>query len=202
MKRITTYIVIVLFFAAAFGYPAITFAGDEPGGTIYLPVITKPEEPEYNTVVNGTFEAGRTGWLEYEDSPFFDIALIVRKSDLPLGISPQDGNWTAWLGGESDLITYIQQDVFIPVPGLELVYWYWIDSISNCDSSHGGVTINDVAQEQFFLCSTTSTGGWVRSTVNLDAYTSQMVGLRFYSQTDQNNYTSFYIDSVSIQKTP
>lgn len=168
--------------------------------TIYLPMISKSGSPAASVVVNGDFEAGRTGWIEFENSVFFDFPLIVQEKNLPALIKPYNGQWVAWLGGESDLISYIEQEITLPLSGLELVYWYWIDSIFQCDGSSGGVFINATAVDQFPLCETTDTAGWQKRTVNLSAFSGQTVMLRFISQTKSLNFSSLYIDVVSISR--
>jgi hypothetical protein len=153
-------------------------------------------------VINGDFEAGPTAWVEYEDSAFFDYDLIVRASNLPGPITPYDGEWAVWLGGDSGLITYIEQEITVPETGPTLVYWHWIDSIFACDSSTGGVMLNGTFVDPYPLCSTADTGGWVRRSVDLTAYAGQTVTLRFVSETAGANYSSLYIDTVSVRGTP
>jgi hypothetical protein len=190
-----------LFFA---GYVQTTAESLTPntGQTIYLPLVIKPETQVENAVENGNFEAGRTGWVEYEDSPFFNYPLIVRQNDLPPPISPYDGEWVAWLGGDSELISYIEQVVEIPNSNPVLVYWHWIDSIFGCDTSFGGVYLNNTLVDQYALCATTDTGGWIHRTIPINTYAGQMVTLRIYSQTGVGNFSSLYIDAVSIHTAP
>jgi hypothetical protein len=170
--------------------------------TLYLPIVIKAPVAPINAVVNGDFEAGRTGWIEYEDSPYFSYPLIVHESEVPLPIEAYNGVWLAWLGGDSDLITYIEQEVTIPEVSPELVYWLWIDSMFDCDDSVGGVIIDETYVDLYNLCADTDTKGWVKRTVDLNDYAGQTVRLRIFSWTDVDNFSSLYIDAVSIHASP
>ena len=169
---------------------------------VYLPLVSRSTPPVLNVVVNGDFEAGRTGWIEFEDSAFFVFPLIVQAKDLRSPVGPYDGEWAAWLGGDSGLLTYIEQQITIPASAPELEYWYWIDSVFACDASYGGVAIDSTLVVYEWLCAGTDTGGWVRRTVDLSAYAGQTVTFRMVSQTDVSNYSSLYVDGISIHGSP
>jgi hypothetical protein len=189
-------------------YVIIAALGSIPGfnqhltenGAIFLPLIIKSGSDDSNVIVNGNFESGQTGWIEYEDSVFYDYQLIVQ--EFPLSIHPYNGDWAVWLGGDSELLTYIEQQVTIPLSDPELIYWYWIDSIWECDTSHAGVTLNGTFVDQHALCTANDTGGWVKRAVNLTAYAGQTVAVRILSQTGVENYSSFYVDAVSLDSSP
>ena len=169
----------------------------------YLPMTRKSPDSSPSVVANGDFEAGRSGWVEFEDSSFFDFPLIVNQRDLPTAIRPYNGDWVAWLGGESDLISYIEQVVTILQANPQLTYWHWIDSIWGCEANtYGGVYFNGTLVEQYPLCSATDTGGWVKRTVDLSTYAGQTVTFRMLSQTGTDNFSSLYIDAVSIHSSP
>ena len=202
MKIISTLLIFACFTAVGFAPKADGAALSAANQSIYLPLVIKAGETGSSAIVNGDFEAGRSGWIEYEDSAFFDFVLIVQKKDLPSGITPYDGDWVAWLGGDSELITYIEQEISIPAPDAELVYWHWVDSIDGCDASYGGVYLNDVLVDQHPLCVSSATGGWVMRTVDLSAYAGQVAMLRFWSQTVIENYSNWFIDAVSVHSLP
>lgn len=202
MKTISTIILSVYIFVVAFapGMDQSTITTSD--FSLYLPIIIKTETASPNVVVNGDFEAGRTGWIEYEDSPYFNFPLIVPEDDLPALIEPYNGVWAAWLGGDSELITYIEQQVTIPEFAPELVYWHWIDSRFDCDESVGGILINDTYLDYYLLCNATDTGGWVKRTVDLNDIAGQTVRFRIFSLTEVDNYSSLFIDAVSIHASP
>jgi hypothetical protein len=168
------------------------------GMTVFLPLVVRSEPPGSRVVVNGSFEAGRTGWMEYQD-PFLDFPLIVRDDELPAAIDPYDGVWAAWLGGDSEWSAWIEQEVTLPGTGPVLVYWHWIDSKFDCDaSSYGGVVLDDTWVDAYELCAATDTGGWVKRTVDLSGFAGETVWLRIASVTGVGNYSSLFIDAVSI----
>jgi hypothetical protein len=173
---------------------------------VYLPLIlsagTGTPRPGPAVVTNGDFEAGRTGWVEYQDSPFYEYELIVHASRLINPIVPHEGEWAVWLGGDAELITAIEQEITVPEAASALVYWHWIDAIFACDGSAGGVALDGTTVDEYPLCADADTGGWVRRSVDLTAYAGRTVQLRFASQTEAGNYSSLYIDTVSVQETP
>jgi hypothetical protein len=198
MKPITNLFLLFFFMVASVGasaHPDVT----QTGQIVYLPLITRPGNPVDEIVNNGSFESGRDGWIEFEDSPFFDIPLIVQQKELPSAIKTYDGTWAAWLGGESDLTSYIQQQVMITGSGYELHYWYWIASNSTCDASYARVMINGAAVREYSLCAAAQTGGWINDIIDLNSYSGQTISLQFFSKNDQDNFSSFYIDAVSIR---
>jgi bacillopeptidase F (M6 metalloprotease family) len=56
--------------------------------------------------------------------------------------------------------------------------------------------------DQYPLCTGADTGGWVQRSVDVTAYAGQTVVLRFTARTKAENYSSLYIDTVSVQGTP
>jgi hypothetical protein len=189
---------IVLLVLPEIGYSQVPLQGE----TIFLPIILNSDQSGSNGLDNGDFESGNFGWIEFEDSTFFDFPLIVQETDMPPPITPYNGEWATWLGGDSELLTYIEQQVTIPQPEPELVYWYWIDSISKCDASYGGVTLDGVLIEHYQLCTATDTGGWRKRTIKLSSYAGQNINLRILSRTDVDNFSSLYIDAVTITNSP
>ncbi len=173
------------------------------GFTVYLPVVARSVPSTPNVVVNGGFEAGSDGWKEY--SSLVGYRVILQEDDLPPLITPYEGAWAAWLGGDSALITYIEQEITLPDSAPELVYWRWIDAPPDqaCDSdSYGGAYLGVDPIDDDWLCAATDTGGWEKRAVDLSAYAGQTVSLRFFSRTGFENYSSLYIDAVSIQSSP
>jgi hypothetical protein len=203
MKTNLTFLLVVFCCVVGFKPWAGLAATPATDYFVYLPMTSKSTGSSPGVVVNGDFEAGRSGWVEFEDSTFFDIPLIVNRQDLPSTITPYEGDWVAWLGGESDLISYIEQVVTIPQTNPQLTYWHWIDSIWGEDANtYGGVFLNGTSVDQYLLYSDTATGGWVKRTVDLNAYAGQTVPLRILSQTGTDNFSSLFVDAVSIHTSP
>lgn len=179
--------------------PAAIAAAQNSGGNhkVYLPLANKNYPPQITSViVNGNFESGSgVGWTEYS-SHGWDIIL---NSGFPGSITPHGGAWAAWMGGEYDDISYIQQQVTVSAATPYLAYYHWIASAETlCGADVGGVLVNGTVVNSYNLCTTTGTGGWVRYTVNLNAYAGQTVTLQIRVETDSSLNSNLFVDDVSF----
>ncbi len=164
---------------------------------LFLPVILKPAPPPPppSPIVNPGFESGPTGWTEFSSHGW---ALILN-SGFPTGVAPHGGSWAVWLGGEYDDVSYIQQSVTVPSATPYLSYWHWIASADVCGYDFGFVQVNGVTIHDYDLCDSTSTGGWVRHSVNLGAYSGQTVAIRIGATTDGSLNSNLFVDDVAFQ---
>ena len=144
--------------------------------------------------MNGDFESGPTGWVEYSSNGW---DLILPNSSLI--VPPHGGSWAVWLGGDDDEISYIQQQVIVPPGSPYLAYWHWIASEDFCGYDFGKVIINSTTVDEYDLCSSTNTGGWAKHVVNLSAYAGQSVSLQIRAETDSSLNSNLFIDDVSFQ---
>ena len=176
-----------------------------PAKRAYLPMVSRANTPTPtrtptpipppNAIVNPGFEQGRgVGWQEYSAQGW----VLIMNSGFPTGVSPHSGQWAAWLGGAHDEISYVRQSVTIPAGAPILSFWAWIASADVCGYDFGGVLVNSTVVNQFNLCSSTATGGWVRRTVNLSAYAGQTVALQLRVETDASLNSNLFIDDVSL----
>ena len=176
-----------------------------PAKRAYLPMIsraftptptrTPTPIPPPNAIVNPGFEQGRgVGWQEVSAQGW----VLIMNSGFPTGVSPHSGQWAAWLGGAHNEISYVRQSVTIPAGAPILSFWAWIASADACGYDFGGVLVNSTVVNQFNLCSSTATGGWVRRTVNLSAYVGQTVALQLRVETDGSLNSNLFIDDVSL----
>jgi hypothetical protein len=167
------------------------------GGKTYLPIVLKNSSGggDGGGIVNGDFENGPTGWVEYSTHGW---DLIV--TSFPGSITPRSGSWAVWLGGDYNDISYIQQQVTVPAGSPYLAYWHWIASEDVCGWDYGGVIVNDTTVEDVYdLCISTNTGGWVKHVVNLSAYTGQSVSLQIWAETDGSLNSNLVVDDVAFQ---
>jgi hypothetical protein len=145
-------------------------------------------------IVNGTFEAGPTGWTEYSLNGW-DIIM----SSLPL--TAHSGQWVAWLAGDYEEVAYIEQKVTVPLSAPYLAYWHWIVSEDVCGYDFGGVIINGtIVVDVYDLCEATDTGGWAYHVVDLRAYAGQTVMLQIRAETDYSLSSHLFIDDVTFVK--
>jgi len=128
-----------------YGYDlAVVSDSSGKGMEIFLPIIVRTSSG--GGLVNGDFESGPTGWVEYSSNGW---DLILPNSSLP--VTPHGGSWAVWLGGDDDEISYIQQQVTVPAGSPYLAYWHWIISEDFCGYDFGGVTINSTVVDVYNL---------------------------------------------------
>ncbi|MEM7129847.1 MAG: trypsin-like serine protease [Chloroflexota bacterium] len=149
------------------------------------------------SLVNGDFEEGRSGWIEHSDN---DFQIIVSSSTaLTLPVSAHSGDWAAWLGGADYEVSYIlQEGVEILNDSPYLVYYEWIDSDDLCDFDYGGVAINGEWFVSYTLCQDSATDGWVSRTIDLTAYAGQSVDLYIVATNDGAILSNLYVDDVAF----
>jgi len=154
-----------------------------------------PPPPTCPIISNGGFESGRTVWTEYSSHGW---SLIIN-SGFPISVTPHSGSWAAWLGGDYDDISYIQQQVTVPSTCPYLAFYHWIASSDTCGYDFGTTRINGTVVDTVNLCSLTDTGGWVLKSINLSAYSGQSVTLQIGATTDESLNSNWFIDDVSFR---
>lgn len=160
------------------------------------PTLTSTPTPQ-NPIANPGFEEGPgVGWTE-ESSSMFD--LILSTADLA-PIVPRSGTWAAWLGGVDDEVSSLRQTVTVPANASQLSYWAWIASEeANCNADLVTVTVNGAQiVENFALCATTATEGWVERTIDLAAFAGQSVQLQVEVVTDGSTPSSLFLDDFAF----
>ena len=126
--------------------------------------------------------------------------MVKNPGELPL--VPHSGKWAAWLGGDDEETAVLSQPVTVPGDRKILRYWYWIDSTDVCGKDTGGVLVNNVPVDEYALCVSTDTGGWVMRSTDLAAYAGQQVTLAFRLVNDEGETSSLFIDDVAFVSAP
>jgi hypothetical protein len=90
------------------------------------------------------------------------------------------------LAGAENEINYVQQQVSISAGAPYLVYWQWIESDDYCGNDFGDVLVNGTVVDDYDLCTSTNTGGWVAHSVDLSAYVGQSIMLQIRAETDDS----------------
>ena len=170
---------------------ATTFAGSEYW--VYLPIVLREAGTSSGGIVNGDFESGHVGWTEYSSHGWDIITTVLAGSATPHG-----GSWAAWLGGAYDDISYLQQQVTVPASAPYLAYYHWIASADYCGWDYAQIRINGTIVQQYDLCSSQNTGGWVRHTVYLGSYAGQSVALQIRVETDSSYNSNLFVDDVTF----
>jgi hypothetical protein len=169
------------------------------GETVFfLPIVLKNAlggELVNSGIANGDFENGPTSWTE---SSTHGWDLIV--TSFSGGVTPHSGSWGVWLGGDYDEVSYIQQQVTVPMSNPYLAYWHWIASEDNCGFDFGKVIVNGgIVADVYDLCTSENTGGWVKHVVNLGAFGGQSVSLQIRAEADFSLNSNLFVDDVSFQ---
>ncbi len=163
--------------------------------TIFLPITAhipyiRPALP----LLNGNFESGPVNWAEVSSHGW---PIILSNGDVD-GLPTHSGSWSAWLGGEYDEISYVEQTVTVPAGRPFLTYYHAIGSDDYCGYDFGGVIVNDTVVDQYDLCANTSTSGWAFHAVDLSAYAGQDVALQIRVETDDSINSNLFVDDVAF----
>jgi hypothetical protein len=161
-----------------------------------MPDLSAPETAQL--LPNGDFEQGQTIWTEFSQNGW-DIILSQNDPTTPPPEVPHSGDWLAWLGGDFDEVSYIEQQVMVPVGTSSLIYWHWIDSEDICDFDFATVSVNGSELERYSLCEDSNTLGWVLHEVDISSSAGQMVTIRIRVDTDATWNSNFFVDDVSIE---
>jgi hypothetical protein len=158
----------------------------------YLPVVLN--QPTFVLFPNGDFEQGPVIWTEFSTHGW---PLIVQ--DLAPGVTPYEGSWAVWLGGDVNETSYIAQQVTVPENLTFMSYWYRIVSIDDCGKDIASVLVDDVVVDTYSLCAANNTGGWVKKVVDLTAYAGNLVTIKMQAVCDSAKNSNLFIDYVGFQ---
>ncbi|MCH8849255.1 MAG: hypothetical protein IIC89_00320, partial [Chloroflexi bacterium] len=106
------------------------------------------------------------------------------------------------LGGADDEVSYIEQQVTVPVGMPYLAYWHWIASQDACGFDIAFVRVNGSTVNQYDLCTSQDTGGWVKRVVDLSAFQGQSVTLQIRVETNSSLNSNLFVDDVAFQSSP
>jgi|GEM_PF-2621852 len=157
----------------------------------------QPQPPALTVPANGGFEDGPTAWSEFSQQGW---RIVLDRSHLT--VAPHNGSWAVWLGGDNDEVSYIQQEVTVPVDRPQLTYWYWINSADTCGADRSSLIVDGRVIESYYLCATRNTGGWVQRIVDLSAYRGRTAELQLRVETDSSGISNLYIDDIWFQTLP
>ena len=162
---------------------------------IFLPIsLVVPYVPPAIPLLNGDFEQGATGWTE---ASLLGWRVIVNSNEVE-GLPTHSGVWSAWLGGDDNEISLIEQAVTVPPDRPYLTYYHGIGSEDGCGYDFGGVLIDGAVVDVYDLCADSSTSGWVRHVVNLSDYAGQTVALQIRVETDGSLNSNLFVDDVAF----
>ena len=176
-------------------YRVRAVVGGQVSGWSNVRSVTVSSSSPPTTLVNGNFEQQATGWTQHSTHGW---TLIV--NSFAGSVTPRSGSWAAWLGGDYNEIAYVQQQVTVSASTPYLTYYHWIASSDSCGYDFGGVLVNgSIVVDVYDLCGTTSTGGWVKHSVNLHSYVGQTITFQIRAETDGSLNSNLFVDDVSFQ---
>lgn len=164
-----------------------------PAQCIYLPMA---HWPYY--LANGDFEQGRAVWKE---SATNDAPIIVRTAPVPA----HSGEYVAWMGGASNLITTLVQTVTVTQPYLS--YWVRVQTNEPCDRFFDNIGVDVIGEtsaqrlDWFYPC-VGFAPGWQRRVVDMREYIGAVVPIRFEMYTDGRFTSSVFLDDIAFTATP
>ena len=167
---------------------------------VYLPILVKTGL-ESVAIDNGGFELGRGVWNEASQNGW---PLILNSSDIPDPVSPRNGTWAAWLGGDNNEIAYIEQQLTIPSSAPYFSYWYWgISQDTTCGNDKAALVLNgNIIVDLYNLCTSENTSGWQVRSVNLNAFAGQTIMIQIRVETNDNLFSNLFIDDVMFRNNP
>jgi len=164
----------------------------------YFPLVFHNpwQPPPSSALLNGDFEAGLDGsWTESSSNGY--TLVLTPVEGLP--VTPNSGNWAAWLGGADFEISVLSQRIKVPDNALTLSFWYWIGSEDECGYDFAGVLLGTQIVKEYNLCG--NTDKWVQNTFDITGFRGQTQDLIFKVVTDEMLNSNFFLDDVVLSTT-
>lgn len=144
------------------------------------------EPPAGDTLVNGDFESGATGWS--------GDTQVITTSTYPA----HSGSWKAWFGGYGRTSSEtLSQQVQVPSAG-RLSFWLRVDTAERNRRVYDTLRVRVDGTTVATYSNRDAGSGYVQRTVDLSAYAGRTVTLSFTSAEDSSRQTSFLVDDVSL----
>lgn len=149
-------------------------------------------------VGNGDFESGSLIWLE---SSSIYPSLIVNDAR----IKARSGSYYAWLGGNDNETSLLQQSITVPADAPYLRLYYMLASGEKCGMRYDVAQINingtPVPNGDIELCNRNTVRAWKAFTVDMRNYAGQTVTFDVRVSTDESIVSSLWVDDVGFVRT-
>ena len=189
------------------GQPAISVSQPIPAELTpraYLPFVARADDVCLgNIIVNGSFEAGNTGWYTFTNGTNWKAHnLIGTRAE---GFDPYRGDYGARLGGYEGVWDVLTQTVTLPLNG-QLSYWWKVISYENLPH-HDGFAINLLESDGALVATLSQHDDqdtqhlWKQDVLDVSAYGGQSLVLQFEAYNDNYYFTTFYLDHVCLHPT-
>ena len=153
---------------------------------------------------DGSFESGtpNSSWNEYS-SNFGTPLCIIGDCGTGNGTGPRTGDWWVWFGGISAAeIGSVDQTLIIPVGFNELHFWLENSAFSGSGSDFLQVQIDDVVIATIYE-GNPAYANYAEVVLDISAYANgNSHNIEFYAVCHGAGTTNFFVDDVSIIKSP
>lgn len=161
---------------------------------------TATPRPDWMTRVgNGDFESGSLIWLESSSNY---PSVIVNDGR----IKARSGKYYAWLGGNNDEASLIQQSITVPSDAPYLRIYYMLASAEKCGMRYDTAQINinglPVLNGDIELCNRNTARAWKAFTVDMRSYVGQTVTFDVRVSTDESIVSSLWLDDIGFVRVP
>ncbi|GGV19409.1 hypothetical protein GCM10010275_71360 [Streptomyces litmocidini] len=170
------------------GTPTPSPTDPTPSPTDPTPSPTTP--PSGNTLTNGSFEQGTSGWTQSDD--------IITNSTLQ---AARDGSWYAWMMGygASAVESLSQSNIAVPSTGTpKLTFWLKVSTQEYGSTAYDTLKAKVNGTTLATYSNANASAGYVQRTVDLSAYKGQTVKLEFAGTEDAYLSTVFLVDQIAI----
>ena len=156
---------------------------------------------------NGGFENGYTGWTAYSQAndDIVGTGAFFASTSIDPPVNPRSGNMMARLGGFNYNINHLSQIVTLPVANpvkLELYYQTRSSTASECAGIWVGAKVNvyisGTSIMETYLCYYNDVQQWTYGYFDLTAVAGQQVEIKFNAEAASSVWSFFYIDDLSI----
>ncbi|MFM7677831.1 MAG: hypothetical protein ACKO83_03160, partial [Roseiflexaceae bacterium] len=161
---------------------------------------TATPRPDWMTRVgNGDFELGNLIWFESSSNY---PAVIVNDGR----IKARSGKYYAWLGGNNNEASLIQQSITVPSDAPYLRIYYMLASTEKCGMRYdtAQITINGtpVLNGDIELCNRNTVRAWKAFTVDMRSFAGQTVTFDVRVSTDESIVSSLWLDDIGFVRLP
>ncbi|MFJ6438624.1 M4 family metallopeptidase [Streptomyces sp. NPDC091416] len=160
----------------------------DPGNGTPTPDPTDP--PSGNTLANGSFEQGASGWTQSDN--------IITNSSLQ---AARDGSWYAWMMGYgADAVESVSQsNIAVPATGApKLTFWLKVSTQESGYAAYDTLKVQINGTTLATYSNANASSEYVQKTVDLSAYKGQSVKLEFAGTEDTYLATVFLLDNIAI----
>lgn len=161
-------------------------------------IISTPQADIDKLIHNGDFEAGNNGQWQQKSAQGYP--LIVETLPMPA----LSGYYAAWLGGVDNEVSRLIQPLSFPKDeALYLIFAYQVQSgETECNHDKAKVFLDGKRLLTLALCKEKTTTQWQEIAIDLTRYAGSHHQVQFYTETDQQNPSSWLIEDIYLALTP